>query len=64
MHQALDAREIGLQVFLLHPVVVKVGVAGLGRSDTLSGETGRRCVPPGIDPRSDRQTVWRAEQPE
>ena len=30
MHQALDAREIGLQVFLVHPVVVEVGVAGLG----------------------------------
>ena len=33
MHQALNVREIGLQVFLLHPVVVKVGVAGLGRSE-------------------------------
>ena len=32
MHQALDAREIGLQVFLVHPVVVEVSVAGLGRA--------------------------------
>ena len=31
-HQALDAREIGLQALLVHPVVVEVRVAGLGRA--------------------------------
>ena len=33
MHQALNVRKVGLQVFLLHPVVVEVGVAGLGRGE-------------------------------
>ena len=31
--QVLNVRKVGLQVFLPHPVVVKVCVAGLGRGE-------------------------------
>ena len=32
-HQVLNVREVGLQVFLVHPVVVEVGMTGLGRGE-------------------------------